>query len=110
MEMEKLRASLEDYEDLSIAFDSQPQSLWASAVDFARRGKLESVCTLGGLIVSGIACFRVDDPWAAVATVALVLCFCVFMVLYGKQKNNSDEPRDEPASPNQTRSNEREDG
>ena len=108
--MEKLRASPEDYEDLSIAFGSQPQTLWASALDFARQGKFESICTLGGLTVSGIACFKVDNPWAAMATVAVVLCFCAFMVIYGKQKNDSDEPRNESASPDQARGNEREDG
>lgn len=103
--MNEIRPSVDEFSDLEVTFDDRKQSLWSVVGQFAEDNATDALCAVGGLVVCGIACIWVSDPWAACVIVALVLAFCVFVVVYGQEENSADESRNESAGTQEIREN-----
>ncbi|TWT72650.1 hypothetical protein Pan14r_49700 [Crateriforma conspicua] len=101
--VDEIRPSVDDFNELEVSFADRKQSLWSVVGQFANDNATDALCAVGGLVVCGIACIWVADPWAACMIVALVLAFCVFVVVYGQEESGADESRNESASTQEAR-------
>lgn len=97
---EKIRPSIEDFQELSVSFEPSKRSFWEIAGDFASRQNDSFVVSIVSLAVCGIACWCVEDSWAAFGIVVSIIAFSVFAVIYAQKEFSQNESGNE--SGNQT--------
>ena len=110
--MDQVRPKTEELSSLNVSFDETNRSMVSVLTEYAGTHGTTPVVAVIALIVCGVACTYIKDPWATFGVVLLVLLFASFVVIhysYAEKKRGSNELGDGSSSSREARENRGED-